>query len=51
VSAPAAPRSPMSGKAIVDSQFERAADLINLEDYMRRIALQRVAEAERLRGN
>src|SRR4029077_6819525 len=30
----------MSGKSIVDSQFERAANLINLDDYMRRI-LQR----------
>ena len=27
----------MSGKAIVQSQFDRAADLINLESYMRRI--------------
>ena len=30
----------MTGKSIVDSQFERAANLINLDDYMRRI-LQR----------
>jgi glutamate dehydrogenase (NAD(P)+) len=30
-------RSPMSGKAIVQSQFDRAADLINLEPYMRKI--------------
>jgi glutamate dehydrogenase (NAD(P)+) len=30
-------RAPMSGKAIVQSQFDRAADLINLEAYMRRI--------------
>src|SRR5207247_9551889 len=27
----------MTGKSIVDSQFERAANLINLDDYMRRI--------------
>jgi glutamate dehydrogenase (NAD(P)+) len=30
-------RAPMSGKAIARSQFDRAADLINLEAYMRRI--------------
>jgi glutamate dehydrogenase (NAD(P)+) len=29
----------MSGKAIVQSQFDRAANLINLESYMRRILL------------
>ncbi len=33
------PRAPMSGKAIVASQFERAANLINLDAYMRRILL------------
>ncbi len=30
-------RATMSGKSITESQFERAADLINLETYMRRI--------------
>jgi len=35
VTAPARPT--MSGKAIAQSQFDRAADLINLETYMRRI--------------
>jgi len=30
-------RAPMSGKAIARSQFDRAADLINLEAYMRSI--------------
>ena len=30
-------RAPMSGKAIAHNQFERAADLIGLEEYMRRI--------------
>src|SRR6185312_5246533 len=30
-------RAPMSGRAIVQSQFDRAADLINLEAYMRKI--------------
>src|SRR5467141_3215039 len=30
-------RAPMSGRAITQSQFDRAADLINLESYMRRI--------------
>jgi glutamate dehydrogenase (NAD(P)+) len=32
-------RSPMSGKAIVQSQFDRAADMINLEQYMRKILM------------
>src|SRR5207247_1950688 len=32
-----APRATMSGKSIADSQFDRAANLINLEPYMRRI--------------
>ncbi len=35
--APAPPRATMSGKSIAESQFERAANLINLESYMRRI--------------
>ena len=33
------PRTPMSGKAIVATHFEKAANLINLEAYMRRILL------------
>ena len=37
--AASAPRTPMSGKAIVATHFERAANLINLEGYMRRILL------------
>src|SRR3989449_6563613 len=32
-----APRATMSGKSIADSQFDRAANLIDLEPYMRRI--------------
>src|SRR5205814_10269994 len=37
---PARPsRAPMSGRAIVQSQFDRAADLINLEAYMRKILM------------
>ena len=35
--APRPPRATMSGKSIADSQFDRAANLINLEPYMRRI--------------
>ena len=35
----ASPRTPMSGKAIVATHFEKAANLINLETYMRRILL------------
>src|SRR3989475_12141785 len=34
---PRASRAPMSGRAIVQNQFDRAADLINLEGYMRKI--------------
>ena len=30
-------RAPMSGKAIAQNQFERAADLVGMEEYMRRI--------------
>jgi glutamate dehydrogenase (NAD(P)+) len=36
----------MSGKAIAASQFERAANLINLEDYMRRILLSPFREVQ-----
>ncbi|MGH7528842.1 MAG: Glu/Leu/Phe/Val family dehydrogenase, partial [Gemmatimonadales bacterium] len=32
-------RAPMSGKAIVENHFDRAANLINLESYMRRLLL------------
>src|SRR5213594_387009 len=45
VSAPPA-RATMSGKAIVESQFERAADLINLESYMRRILMAPFREVQ-----
>ncbi len=36
----------MSGKAIVESQFDRAANLISLEDYMRRILLSPFREVQ-----
>jgi len=41
-------RSPrtMTGKSIVDSQFERAANLINLEEYMRRILMKPFREVQ-----
>ena len=41
-------RSPrtMTGKSIVDSQFERAANLINLEEYMRRILMRPFREVQ-----
>ena len=45
MSAPPA-RATMSGKAIVESQFERAADLINLESYMRRILMAPFREVQ-----
>ena len=45
MSAPHA-RATMSGKAIVESQFERAADLINLESYMRRILMAPFREVQ-----
>ena len=38
--------STMSGKAIARSQFDRAADLINLESYMRRILLSPFREVQ-----
>jgi glutamate dehydrogenase (NAD(P)+) len=41
-----APRPPMSAKAIVASQFERAANLINLETYMRRILIRPFREVQ-----
>src|SRR3989475_10060331 len=36
----------MSGRAIVESQFERAANLINLEQYMRRILMSPFREVQ-----
>src|SRR5256884_9477067 len=36
----------MSGKAIVASQFDRAADLIGLEGYMRRILMSPFREVQ-----
>ena len=46
MTAPATPRAAMSGKAIVASQFDRAADLISLEDYMRRILISPFREVQ-----
>src|ERR1044071_6437025 len=39
-------RAPMSGRAIVQNQFERAADLINLEAYMRKILMSPFREVQ-----
>src|SRR2546428_8627434 len=39
-------RAPMSGRAFVQSQFDRAADLISLEDYMRRILMSPFREVQ-----
>src|SRR5438445_746590 len=39
-------RAPMSGRAIVQSQFDRAADLINLEAYMRKILMSPLREVQ-----
>src|SRR5436190_23076215 len=39
-------RAPMSGRAIVQSQFDRAADLINLEPYMRKILMSPFREVQ-----
>ena len=36
----------MTGKSIVDSQFERAANLINLDTYMRRILMRPFREVQ-----
>jgi len=36
----------MSGRAIVESQFDRAANLISLEDYMRRILMSPFREVQ-----
>src|SRR5438552_16895958 len=46
LTAPGAARTTMSGKAIVVSQFDRAADLISLEDYMRRILMSPFREVQ-----
>ena len=43
---PGTPRTTMSGRAIVESQFDRAANLINLETYMRRILLAPFREVQ-----
>src|ERR1051326_3010017 len=39
-------RAPMSGRAIVQNQFDRAADLINLEAYMRKILMSPFREVQ-----
>jgi glutamate dehydrogenase (NAD(P)+) len=39
-------RAPMSGRAIVQSQFDHAADLINLESYMRKILMSPFREVQ-----
>ena len=36
----------MSGRAIVQNQFDRAADLINLEGYMRKILMSPFREVQ-----
>jgi glutamate dehydrogenase (NAD(P)+) len=46
VTAPAPARTTMSGKAIVQSQFDRAANLINLDGYLRRILLSPFREVQ-----
>src|SRR3989441_168191 len=43
---PRTTRAPMSGRAIVQSQFDRAADLINLEAYMRKILMSPFREVQ-----
>src|SRR5207244_13522585 len=43
---PGAARTRRSGKAIVVSEFDRAANLINLEDYMRRILMSPFREVQ-----
>src|SRR5437016_3008440 len=43
---PRTSRAPMSGRAIVQSQFDRAADLINLEAYMRKILMSPFREVQ-----
>src|SRR6266545_5365321 len=46
VTVPTRPRTTMSGKSIVESQFERAANLINLDAYMRRILMRPFREVQ-----
>src|SRR5204862_477669 len=47
LTAPGRPsRTTMSGKSIVESQFERAADLVNLDAYMRRILMSPFREVQ-----
>src|SRR5438046_6655727 len=46
MTAPRPCRAPMSGRAIVQNQFDRAADLINLDQYMRRIRLSPFREVQ-----
>ena len=41
-----APSRTMTGKSIVDSQFQRAANLIDLDDYMRRILMRPFREVQ-----
>jgi len=43
---PATQRTTMSGKSIVESQFERAANLIGLDQYMRRILMRPFREVQ-----
>src|SRR3989441_3825155 len=40
------PARAMTGKSIVDSQFQRAANLINLDEYMRRILMRPFREVQ-----
>ena len=44
--APRPPRATMSGKSIAESQFDRAANLIDLEPYMRRILMSPFREVQ-----
>src|SRR5438046_3529418 len=46
MTAPRPCRAPMSGRAIVQNQFDRAADLINLEAYMRKILMSPFREVQ-----
>src|SRR5439155_571745 len=46
MTAPRPSRAPMSGRAIVQNQFDRAADLINLEAYMRKILMSPFREVQ-----
>ncbi len=46
MTAPGRPTRIMTGKSIVDSQFERAANLINLDQYMRHILMRPFREVQ-----